>query len=168
MNRPTVKESRKCFEELLKEPEIVLHWEELTSFLPDDQAQWEVWMRLESHAKRTKSLTKRQVVEKFLQEVYGEEYEYEISGVACTLGVVEGSFEWALWLCKQGRAIARKGWGDSDQETRKYIVLVEPEGIRTSYLALVYVPGHKKYPEGLVSPWTPTRCDLLEGDWELV
>lgn len=77
-------------------------------------------------------------------------------------------FEVALAKLKEHKKVRRLGWGDSLEASRinqKFIGLVPEDSLKTSYLAIVYPFGHKKYPKGLVSPWTPTRCDLLEEDW---
>ena len=78
------------------------------------------------------------------------------------------NFEEALTAVKQGKRAYRQAWGDSDKDFRKCIVLITPEEPYTSFLAISYPQGHDKYPQGLVSPWTPTRCDLLEEDWYIL
>ncbi len=74
-------------------------------------------------------------------------------------------FEWALARLKEGKAVARQGWGDAQAHPRKRIVLVPAFGLELSYLQLAYPIGHARYPQGCLAPWTPTRCDLLEDDW---
>ena len=66
-------------------------------------------------------------------------------------------FEIAFKWFKDGHRISRKGW----KGRRKWIELAPAAGKHLSYLCLVYEDGTK-------SPWTPTRCDLLEEDWDIL
>jgi len=79
-------------------------------------------------------------------------------------------FEVALKKLKEGKAVAREAWGDFGKPEAKYILLMGESYEQTlnitlsSFLAIIY-PIRSKYKDGLISPWTPTRCDLLEEDW---
>ncbi|KQT59958.1 hypothetical protein ASG52_19730 [Methylobacterium sp. Leaf456] len=62
-------------------------------------------------------------------------------------------YEFALAAIKRGASCRRKAW-----KPGKSVRLTRPKSPALSYLALVY-------DSGVITPWTPTRCDQLEEDW---
>lgn len=73
---------------------------------------------------------------------------------ATRAAVFTHDFSWALHLIKQGGRATRLGW----RGRPKWIALQPSDGRSVSYLEL-------RYTDGTRSPWTPTRCDMLEEDW---
>ncbi len=70
-------------------------------------------------------------------------------------------FSDALHFIRCGVRMTRRGW----KGKQKFIKLMLPTAPdECSWLAIVY-PVQAAYPAGMRSPWTPTRCDLLESDW---
>lgn len=74
------------------------------------------------------------------------------------------SFSAALYLCKRGARMARQGWS---KRNIKWVEIVSVEQMNCTFPALVYPPG-SMYPEGIIAPWTPTRCDMMEDDWYVI
>lgn len=62
-------------------------------------------------------------------------------------------FSGALLRIKQGEQWRRRRW-----KPNSFIFL---QGARSGYTSFIAIHTD----DGLLAPWTPSRCDLLEPDW---
>jgi len=77
------------------------------------------------------------------------------------------SFGHALFLCKQGKKIARAGWNGKCM----WILLQVPDEnskMTLPYLYIEYPAGHPAYPNGSRVPWLASQTDILSDDWYVV
>jgi hypothetical protein len=69
-------------------------------------------------------------------------------------------FEEALRHIKNGGRAARSGWNGKGM----WAALWHPHPDDAMTLPYIYM----KNPKGDYAPWTPTQCDVLAEDWEIV
>ena len=100
------------------------------------------------------------------------------------IGLVEGSFEWALMYLKHGSRIRRKGW--ENKEAFLYLTTglkVPTDDLRTdtSYnlfgnnksndIKTVKINSHidmRISADNILIGWSPDQIDMITNDWEIL
>lgn len=79
-----------------------------------------------------------------------------------SISVMSGSFEQALAGIKLGELWSREGFHGRKKWIKLWHEEFKPglyvDNVLLSHLVL-------EYEDGRITPWTPTRCDILENDW---
>ena len=80
------------------------------------------------------------------------------------------SFEEALPAIKAGKFARRIAWSDGTGfPCVVFLVFKQNDDVKLdSFFAIQHPKGHPTHPEGHITPWTPTHCDLLGNDWYIV
>ena len=78
------------------------------------------------------------------------------------IGLMEGSFEWAILLVKNGAKVTRRGWNKGD-----YIAMTMKSNNNNINLD-IFISYHSLSTMFMDLDWSPNQKDMVTDDWEVV
>lgn len=100
------------------------------------------------------------------------------------IGIVEGSFEWALMFLKNGSRIARKGWkgkgmflylttgsnikSENMKPETRYNLYGDPDNIINETIKINSHIDMRTANGSITIGWNPSQVDMMTNDWEII